>query len=224
MKMNLMTAAVLALVSLNAAAESCGSGACPTPSWPAGTLQGQQQQAQNNTTTQSPTMVLSGSNTVNNITSDLPAASGVTISSDGGFTFNGSCPTTQLFVAGTGGRNDMTSQPYGASSQGTNIGATVGVVIPDPFGESTDTCLENQKLSLQAGRISLARLLITSCMTFAKMGMSVEQMVQIEPEFGKCQGVIEDALKNYHGEQARQIAEAYRQQNIQAMQNVNFKK
>ena len=117
MKMKLMTATVLALVSLNAAAESCGSGACPNPSWPAGTLQGQQQQSQNNTTTQSPTMVLSGSNTVNNITSDLPAASGVTISSDGGFTFNGSCPTTQLFVAGTGGRNDMTSQPYGASSQ-----------------------------------------------------------------------------------------------------------
>jgi hypothetical protein len=84
MKVKMMTATVLALVSLNAAAESCGSGACPNPSWPAGTLQGQQQQSQNNTTTQSPTMVLSGSNTVNNITSDLPAASGVTISSDGG--------------------------------------------------------------------------------------------------------------------------------------------
>ena len=101
MKMKMLTATVLAIVSLNAAANCTGT-TCPIPAWPAGTVQGQQQQAQNQTVTQSPTMVMSGSNTVNNITSDLPSASGVTISNDGGFTFNGSCPTTQLFVGVNG--------------------------------------------------------------------------------------------------------------------------
>ena len=67
-------------------------------------------------------------------------------------------------------------------------------------------------------------MLILSCLNFAKMGMSVADMAQIEPMFGKCEGVLDDTLKNWHGEMARVIAENHRQQNIQAMQNVNFKK
>ncbi len=223
MKMKMLIATVLAIGSLNAAANCTGT-TCPIPAWPAGTVQGQQQQAQNQTVTQSPTMVMSGSNTVNNITSDLPAASGVTISNDGGFTFNGSCPTTQLFVGVNGGRNDMETHPYGSRSVGNQMGGTIAVVVPDPFGDSIDKCQENQALSLQGAKLALGKMLILSCLNFAKMGMSVADMAQIEPMFGKCEGVLDDALKNWHGEMARVIAENHRQQNIQAMQNVNFKK
>lgn len=193
---------VLALMySVSSYANDCGINGCGNGQ---SQLAGSQSQEQRQEVSQSPTMVMAGANNNNIISGNSTASQGIAVE---GLNLSTNCPTNTLAIFASGGQNEIQNKPTYNTSTADNANVTAAIVIP--WGESVASCHENEKMIGQAARVAYSKIFITSCMTFARAGLTVEQMTAVDQEFSRCSNIIVEADKGYHGEDNRKVARTY---------------
>lgn len=193
---------VLALVySVSAYANGCGINGCGNGQ---SQLAGSQSQEQRQEVSQSPTMVMAGANNNNIISGNSTASQGIAIE---GLNLSVTCPTNTFAVFASGGQNEIQNQPTWNTSTADNMNVTAAIVVP--WGESVSQCHDREKTIGQAARVAYSKIFITSCMTFARAGLSVEQMTAVDETFKGCSNIIVEAEKGFHGNDNRKVARTY---------------